>query len=73
MKYFVLKNIETPLKGDLKAAVCRALRTAPDGIADLILLSSMNMHPPAAQKTMILGMAMAIIAFFAGEIGTKLL
>jgi len=49
------------------------LYAVPMVIADLILLSSMNMHPPAAQKTMILGMAMAIIAFFAGEIGTKLL
>ena len=49
------------------------LYLVPVAIADLIFLSSMNMRPAPAQKTMILGMTMAIIAFFAGEIGTKLL
>ncbi len=40
-------------------------------IADGTFLTSLSKHPRQAQKMMITGMALAIIAFFAGELGTN--
>jgi len=40
-------------------------------IADATFLTSLSRHPSRAQKMMITGMAIAIIAFFAGELGTN--
>ena len=41
-------------------------------ISNLIFISSLNRHPATAQKMMIAGMTVAILAFFVGEFTTNL-